>query len=176
MDLEPYARATIIPSRTRYQLQHFVVDQHDTAPMQWRQIVLEAQSLIMNIRISELEMEKAQIEMERLSESDDPIDKIDAEIKRIGMVASERALQAARLELAWLQELADEVGVYTFEQIEADQPEYWALRLNRQASMDQLGTQLGVNPGNLTSMLQAGLITRSDAPEIERVQRHGLAS
>ena len=176
MDLELYARTTIIPSRTRYQLRHFVINQHDTPPMQWRQVVLEAQSLIMNIRLSELEADKTRIEMERLADSDDPIDRIEHEQKRIGLVASERALEAARLELAWLSELADEIGVYTFEEIEADQPEYWALRLNRQASMDQLGTQLGVNPGNLQSMLNAGLITRADAPEIGSPRHGELAS
>lgn len=175
MDLQPYAHTTIIPSRTRYQLRHFVVNQHDTPPMQWRQIVLEAQSLIMNIRLSELEAEKTRIEMERLGDTDNPIEQIELEQKRIGLVASERSLQAARLELGWLSELADEIGVYTFEDIEADQPEYWALRLNRQASMDQLGTQLGVNPGNLQSMLNAGLITRGDAPEIASRQ-NGLPS
>jgi hypothetical protein len=160
MNLEPYAATTIIPSRTRYQLRYFVVNTHDTAPMQWRQIVMEAQSLIQSIRLTELANERTQIEMECLAGSDDRLDQIAYEEKRIGLVSSEMHLEAMRLELGWLSELADEIGAHTFEQIEDDQPEYWSLRLNRQASMDQLGTQLGVNPGNLQSMLQAGLLKR----------------
>jgi hypothetical protein len=158
MDLEPYASTTIIPSRTRYQLRHFVVDQHDTTPMRWRQIVLEAQSLIQSVRLAELQMQRTEIQIDRLSQSDDPLDEISVQEMQIGLVSSRRHLQAMRLELGWLSELADEIGPHTFEQIEEDQPEYWALRLNRQASMDQLGAQLSVNPGNLQSMLQAGLL------------------
>jgi len=176
MDLEHHVALSIFPSRSRYQLRQFVVGQHDTAPMQWRQVMLEAKALITSMRLTELEIQKNAIEMTQLAESDDPVDAIELQKRIIGLEGFRESLETQRLELSWLEEIADEIGPYTFEEIEVDQPEYWALRLNRQASMDQLGTQLGVNPGNLTSMLQAGLITRSDAPEIGRAQRHGLAS
>jgi hypothetical protein len=160
MDLEPYASKTIIPSRTRYQLRYFVVNMHDTAPMRWRQVVLEAQALISGIKLGELYAERTRIEMARLTESDDPIDQISYEEKRIGLVTSERTLEGMRLELEWLSEIADEIGAYSLEEVEENQPEYWALRLNRQASMEQLGSQLGVNPGNLQSMFDIGMISR----------------
>jgi hypothetical protein len=81
-------------------------------------------------------------------------------------VLTERTLQGARMELGWLEELADEIGAYSFDEIEADQPEYWARRLNRQAGLDQLGAQTGINPGNLQSMLGAGLLEH-DSTQLE---------
>ena len=154
---------TIVTVRSRYQLRRFVVGQHDTAPMQWRQILLEAQDLIYKIRMAELSVQKANIEIERLLATNDPLDALEAEEKRLGVVLTERTLQGARQELAWLQELADEVGSFTAEEIEADQPEYWARRLNRQAGLDRLAITEGVSAGNLQSMLSAGLLTK-EAP------------
>jgi hypothetical protein len=92
--------------------------------------------------------------------SGDPIDAIEAEEKRLGIVLTERTLEGARMELGWLQELADEVGEHTHDEIEADQPEYWAKRLNRQAGLDRLAAIEGVSAGNLQSMLNAGLLAK----------------
>ena len=162
MDLDRHNSNTIIPSRTRYQLRHFVIGQHDTAPMQWRQVLIEAQDLAYKIRLAELHIEKARIEAHRLLSTGDPIDAIDAEEKQVGIVLTERTLQGARLELGWLQELADEIGPHTADEIEADQPHYWQLRLNRQAGLDQLAAQNGISTGNLQSMLSAGLLHKED--------------
>jgi hypothetical protein len=158
MNLEPCTANSIIPSRTRYQLRHFVIGPHDTAPMQWRQVLIEAQDLAYKIRLAELDIERKRIEIHKLLSTGDPLDAIEAEEKQLGIVLTERTLQGARMELGWLEELADEIGSYSFDEIEADQPEYWARRLNRQAGLDQLGAQTGINPGNLQSMLGAGLL------------------
>lgn len=131
--------------------------------MQWRQILIEAQDLIYKIRLAEISTQKAVIEIERLLASGDPLDALEAEERQLGVVLTERTLAGARQELAWLQEMANEIGQYTTEQIEADQPNYWALRLNRQAGLDRLALAEGVSPGNLQSMLSAGLLTK-EAP------------
>lgn len=160
MNLTPYVSQTVVTSRSRYQLRNFVVGQHDTAPMRWRQILIEAQDLAYKIRLAEIGVQKAEIEIERLLATNDPLDALEAEERRLGVVMTERTLAGARQELAWLQELAEEVGPHTAEQIEADQPDYWALRLNRQAGLDRMGAVEGVSPANLQSMLNAGLISR----------------
>jgi hypothetical protein len=160
MNLERHTSHTIIPSRSRYTLRQFVIGQHDTAAMQWRQILIEAQDLAYKIRMAELDVEKKRIEIHRLMSSGDPIDAIEAEEKRLGIVLTERTLEGARMELGWLQELADEVGEHTHDEIEADQPEYWAKRLNRQAGLDRLAAIEGVSAGNLQSMLNAGLLAK----------------
>lgn len=143
-------------------MRHFVLGQHDTAPMQWRQILLEAQDLIYKIRLAEIAVQKASIEIERLMSTGDEIDALEAEEKELGVVLTKRTLQGARQELLWLQELADEVGAFTAEEIEADQPNYWSLRLNRQAGLDRLALAEGVSPANLQSMLSAGLLTKEE--------------
>jgi hypothetical protein len=162
MNLVPYVSDTIIPSRTRYQIRNFVVAQHDTAPMQWRQILIEAQDLMYKIRMAELGIEKSKIEIHRLLSTGDPVDAIEAEEKELGVTLTERTLQGARLELGWLQELAVEIGPHTMEEIEADQTEYWDRRLTRQAGLDRMAAIEGVSAGNLQSMLSAGLLHREE--------------
>lgn len=162
MNLEPYISETVIPSRTRYQLRHFVIGAHDTAPMRWRQILLEAQDLAYKIRIAELDIEQKRIEIHRLLSTGDPIDTIEAERKRLGIAITEQNLAGARLELSWVCELADEIGAYTPNQIEADQPDYWTARLNRQAGLEQMAATNGISAANLGSMLNAGLITKME--------------
>jgi hypothetical protein len=164
MNLEPHANQTVIPSRTRFQLRQFVVGQHDTAPMQWRQILIEAQDLAYKIRMAELDVERKRIEIHKLLSTGDPIDAIDAEEKQLGITLTERTLQGARMELGWLQELAHEIGPHTFDEIETDQPNYWQLRLSRQAGLDQLALQQGISQANLQSMLSAGLLNKEDTP------------
>jgi hypothetical protein len=166
MNLEPFTATTVVPSRSRFQLRQFVIGQHDTAPMQWRQILIEAQDLSYKIRLAELDVEKKRIEIHRLMSSGDPIDAIEAEEKRLGIVLTERTLEGARMELGWLQELADEVGEHSHDEIEADQPEYWAKRLNRQAGLDRLAAIEGVTAGNLQSMLNAGLLAKDEQASI----------
>lgn len=158
MDLEKYTSSTVLPSRSKFQLKHFVIGQHDTAPMQWRQILIEAQDLAYKIRSAELSIEKLRLESHRLLSSGDPIDAVDAEQKVIDVLLTERILEGARIELCWLEELAEEIGFHSFEEIESDQPEYWAKRLQRQADVDVLSRQQGIGAGNLQSMLNAGLL------------------
>jgi len=164
MNLEPYTAQTVIPSRTRFQLRQFVIGQHDTAPMQWRQILIEAQDMAYKIRMAELDVERKRIEIHKLLSTGDPIDAIDAEEKQLGITLTERTLAGARMELGWLQELADEIGPHTFDEIEADQLNYWQLRLSRQAGLDQLALQQGISQANLQSMLSAGLLNKEEAP------------
>lgn len=158
VNLDRFANSTIIPSRSRYQLRKFVIGQHDTAPMQWRQVLIEAQDLAYKIRLAEIDIQKKSIEIQRLSASGDPIDALEAEERQLSIALTERTLKGAHMELMWLQEIADEIGAYTFEEIEADQPNYWALRLDRQASLDKLAVAEGISPGNLQALLDAGLI------------------
>jgi hypothetical protein len=169
MNLEPFTATTVVPSRSRFQLRQFVIGQHDTAPMQWRQILIEAQDLSYKIRLAELDVEKKRIEIHRLMSSGDPIDAIEAEEKRLGIVLTERTLEGARMELGWLQELAEEVGEHSHDEIEADQQHYWSLRLNRQAGLDRLAAIEGVSQGNLQSMLNAGLLAKDEQASISNV-------
>jgi hypothetical protein len=162
MNLARYTADTVVPSRTRYQLRHFVIGQHDTPAMRWRQILIEAQDMAYKIRMAELSVEKSRIEIHRLLSTGDPVDAIEAEEKQLGVTLTERTLQGARMELEWLSEMADEIGPHTPEEIEADQADYWRRRLTRQAGLDRMAATEGIGVGNLQSMLSAGLLNREE--------------
>jgi len=161
---------SIFPSRSRYQIRHFVIGQHDTPEMQYRQILLETQDLAYKIRMAELDIEKKRIEIHRLLSSGDPIETITAEEKQLGIILTERTLNGAKLELGYLQELANEVESYTIEEIENNQEEYWNKRLSRQAGLEQMGNTQGISVGNLNSMLQIGMLQKDMGGENNAVR------
>lgn len=158
MDIQKHIEKTVVPSRTRYQLENFVIGQHDTPQMRWRQIILEAQDLSYKIRSAELSIQKSELEKLRLLETGDAIDVLDAEQKAMDIEMTRRTLEGAYLELQWLQEIAERNGPYTIDEIEENQQEYWILRLQRQADTDVLSAQKNISPSNIQSMLNAGMI------------------
>ncbi len=83
MDLQPYTETTVIPARTRYELAQFVIGQHATAPMRWRQLLIEAQDMAYKIRLAELDCQKKRVQIERLLDTGDDIDAIEAEEKSL---------------------------------------------------------------------------------------------
>lgn len=158
MNIEKVVEKTVVTSRTKFQLKFFVVGQHDTKPMQWRQLLIEAQDLAYKIRTAELSLERTSIEIKNLLSTGDPLDLIDAKQKELDRVLTERVLEGAKLEFSWLEEFAEEIGSYSNQEIEDDQQTYWSKRLQRQSDIDVLSRTQGISVGNLTSMLNAGLL------------------
>lgn len=154
-DLEQYARDYVVRERSDYQLRHFVIGQHDTPQMRYRQILLEVKSLVSKIRLAELDVEKNRIKIQRLT--DDPLDQIKAEKLRLGIGVTLDAIEGARRELEFLLDLAKDYPQYTPQDIEDNQEEYWEARLQRQAKIDRMSVQEQISAGNLTSMLFSGL-------------------
>jgi hypothetical protein len=158
-DIQQAAYDYIVRERSDYQLRHFVVGQHDTPQMRYRQILIEVKSLVTKIRLAELDVEKQRIKLNALAE--EPLDLIEAEELRIGIALTLDAMEAAKRELSFLMSLAEEYPQYTQKEIEDNQKEYWEARLQRQATLEQMGMQQGVSSGNLESMLNAGLLHRN---------------
>ena len=166
-DLQIQSSNYVVQTRSDYQLEKFVIGQHDTPEMQYRQILIEAQSLIYNIRSAELNLKKSELEAQKLDATGDPIDAIDAEEKRLGMAYTLIALEGARAELACLENLFKQYPQFTPTQIEANQPDYWKKRLNRQAELDIASSRDGISGANLQSMLSAGLFDNQESKEIK---------
>jgi hypothetical protein len=166
-DIEAISKNYVIRSRTRYQLENFVISQHDTPEMQYRQILIEAQDLIYKIKLTELDIKKAQIKIEKLKDSNDPLDVIKKEKTQLSLAMTQMTLEGAKLELQDLENLFKKYPNYTPEQIEINQPEYWEKRLNRQAQADIVSAQQGISQGNLLSMLSAGLLSQN--PETKEI-------
>jgi hypothetical protein len=160
-ELAKIAQSQIIPSRSRYQLEHFVIGQHDTPEMRYQQILIEGADLTMKIKMAEFAMQKTEIEIANLKLSDDPIKLIEAKEKELGLAYSRLVLESARYEWAVLEDLFKQYPNYSYADIEANQPDYWKARLTRQAEIDRAQATQGISAGNLTSLLNAGLIDRT---------------
>ena len=125
-------------SRTRYQIEKFVIGQHDTAEMQFVQVVRELEKLLSALKIRKLENKKTEIKISQLRKTNDEINLIDAEILEFALKEGELSELAATRELEILLDIYNKMTHFTREQIDASQPEYWQARLGRQANLQML--------------------------------------
>lgn len=145
-------------SRSRYQLEKFVVGQHDSPEMQYYQLVIEANGTSNSIKETELRIEKIKAEAEELRETGKKSDSIEAQIKELSIPELETQLIGQRRELAFMEELFAQYENYTREDIELAQPEYWRNRLMRVGEMQMLGRQGGVDWAHLQALYQADVL------------------
>jgi hypothetical protein len=149
-----------IRERSDYQLRHFVIGQHDTPEMRYRQILIEAKDLLFKIKNAELQLEINKRKIDKLEASKDEVKHLKAAQLRLGVSVTLDALEGARRELDYLVEMSKDYRHYTPDEIEANQPDYWELRLTRQATTDRMALEQGVTAGNLASMMNAGLVQK----------------
>ena len=150
------AIAEIQQPRSRYQLIHFVIGQHDTPEMRFYQLCLELQDMGYKLRLAQLSVRKTEIEIGRLQETGDELDAIEAEEKQVGLEQTRIVMGGAEREIAVLTDLFDESTHYTRDEIEHAQPEYWHARLTRQTNLQIMAG--GVQWAQLDSMRQAGIL------------------
>ncbi len=156
--------------RSRYQLEHFVIGQHDTAEMRFYQLCLELQDMGFKLRMAELNVKKTEVEIARLVATGDDLDAIEAEEKQVGLEQTRIVMRGAERELAILTDLFDESQKFTRDEIEHAQPEYWQKRLTRQTNLQIMAG--GVQWAQLDSLRQAGLLDELIA-ERERQTSNG---
>ena len=164
------AIAEVQQPRSRYQLIHFVIGQHDTAEMRFYQLCLELQDMGYKLRTAQLSVRKTELEIARLLETGDEIDAIEAEEKQVGLEQTQIVMRGAERELAVLTDLFDESQKFTRDEIEHAQPEYWEKRLTRQTNLQIMSG--GVQWAQLDSLRQAGLLDQVIA-ERERQTTNG---
>ena len=150
------AIAEIQQPRSRFQLVHFVVGQHDTPEMRFYQLCLELQDMGYKLRIAQIGVRKAEVEIRRLLETGDELDTLEAEEKQVGLEQTRIVMRGAEREIAILTDLFDESQKFTRDEIEHAQPEYWQLRLTRQTNLQLMSGS--VDAGQLTSLHNAGLL------------------
>lgn len=154
----------ISQSRSNFQLERFVLGQHDTPEQRYKQVVLEVQTLVVALQKNILELQKLDIRIAKLNESDDPIDKIDATILTIDKEVAEIGISGGKKELEYLLSLWDSFEhKYTAEEIEVAQEEYWTKRLHRQASLEAIGNGGKVNWSFLDALNQIGQLPAMDS-------------
>ena len=156
--------------RSRYQLEHFVIGQHDTAEMRFYQLCLELQDMGYKLRMAQLGVRKARVEIARLQATGDDLDAIEAEEKQVGLEQTQIVMKGAQREIAILEDIFNTCQHYTRDEIEHAQPEYWQARLTRQTNLQIMAG--GVQWAQLDSLRQAGLLDELIA-ERERQTSNG---
>lgn len=145
-------------SRSRYQIEKFVIGQHDSPEMQYLQLCTEANVTSNSIKETELTIEKLKAEADELRETEKKSDAIEAKIKELSIPSLETQLIGQRRELAFMEELFSQYQNYTREDIEEAQPEYWRNRLMRVGEMQMLARQGGVDWAHLQALYQADVL------------------
>ncbi len=160
--------------RTAYVLDKFVVGQHDTDETRYSQCVLELQVKYDNIRRAKLNKKKILIKIEELEKKGGEIELIDADLMRIDLEEQDRAMLGALREFEALYKIWQSFPQkYTRQQLDANQPEYWQLRLQRQAYQDMQATgRIGV--GNNEALRQIGMATVPEVGHVRQVEKKYL--
>lgn len=148
-----------VQSRSEFQLEKFVLGQHDTEPMKFFQLILEMQSLYYSARMTMLQAKKTNLEIDRLLATGDEIDAVEAEIKMLDLEQMETTLATSMKEIKILGKKYESLEKkYTREEIEADQAEYWSQRLSRQAILEAVAGGSPSHASHLDALRQIGNI------------------
>ena len=149
--------AEVNQSRSKFQLENFVLKQHDTSEMQYVQCLTELESLYYTVRSVSLKLKKDEIEIKRLRETGDEIDEIEAQLKELGIEQTRLVGVGTFREIKILLDLLKTFPRYTREEIEKAQPDYWNKRLTRQYDL-QVATKDAGAAGHLNSLIQSGAV------------------
>lgn len=168
------AIAEIQQSRSQFQLENFVVGQHDTAEMRFYQICIELQDMEYKLALATLSLKKQRIKIARLRSSVDELDSVKAEILELQAHQTELAMIGAEREVQCLRNMFNESPKFTRSQIEQAQPEYWRARLLRQSELQVLQSKTGIGWAQLDAHRQMGELRQAmdaifvpDVPELE---------
>lgn len=142
--------------RTRFQLENFVLKEHDRPERMFLQAVTELKNLRDGTIIDWLEQQKIKIEIKRLLSTGDEIDAIEATKKQYILGTMQENMKNREREIRVLADVLKKFPkMYTIEDIEAAEADYWEKRLTRQMSEDMVGAQTGINPGNIRAAIEA---------------------
>lgn len=164
------AIAEIQQSRSKFQLERFVLGQHATNEMRYFQTVIELQDMIYKYKNAQISIKKTEIEIQRLRATGDEIDELNAQEKELGLQQTKLVMIGAQREIDYLTELWDSFEhKYTREEIELAQPDYWQARLTNNAKAMLMGGQ-SVNAAHIEAMEQAGVLD-SFVAEVEKTKK-----
>jgi hypothetical protein len=150
------AIAEIQQTRSRFQLERFVVGQHDTPEMRFYQLCIELQDMEYKLANATLEVRKSEVQIARLRATGDEVDAIDADLKALGLEQTRLVMIGAEREVAILREMFAASPKFTRDEIEQAQPDYWRARLLRQSEFQVLQARTGIGWAQLDAHRQAG--------------------
>lgn len=169
------AFAAIQMPRTPYQIEHFVVGQHDTEPRRYVQCVLELQIKYDNIRRAILNRKLIEAQIQKLEARGDEIAQIRADMKRLDIEAQDRAMLGAEREFWALYQIWKSFPhQYTRQEIDAAEESYWQQRLERQAQLD-IAANGRIGVGNADALRMIGEPVGGSASKIEAKEPEQIA-
>lgn len=143
--------------RTSFQLERFVMQEHDLPERKFLQLMMELKSCRDGFIGDCFEMEKLRIEIKRLVKTGDEIDNLEALKKQYLLRQHEENMKFREREITNIVRLINTLPkIYTYDEIEAAESRYWEQRLTRQAFEDMVSAQTGINQGNVRANIQAG--------------------
>lgn len=150
--------AEVQQSRSRFQLEKFVLGQHPTLEMQFYQTCIELQDLIYKYKLAQINLKKQELKIARLRESGNELKELKAQELELGLEQTKITMFGAEREIAHLIDIFNSFPKkYTREEIEQAQPDYWKARLTGNATAMLLGG-VSVNPAHIEAMQQAGIL------------------
>jgi len=143
--------------RTSFQLERFVMQEHDLPERKFLQLMMELKSMRDGFIGDCFEIEKLKIEIKRLIDTNDEIDNLEACKKQYILRQYEENMIFREREIKTIVRLINSLPkIYTYDEIEAAESVYWEHRLTRQAFEDMVSAQTGINQGNVRANIQAG--------------------
>ena len=143
--------------RTSFQLERFVMQEHDLPERKFLQLMMELKSMRDGFISDCFEIEKLKIEIKRLTATNDEIDNLEACKKQYILRQCEENMIFREREIKTIVRLINALPkIYTYDEIEAAESVYWEHRLTRQAFEDMVSAQTGINQGNVRANIQAG--------------------
>ena len=142
--------------RTSFQLERFVMQEHDLPERKFLQLMMELKSMRDGFISDCFEIEKLKIEIKRLLATNDEIDNLEACKKQYILRQYEENMIFREREIKTIVRLINSLPkIYTYDEIEAAESVYWEHRLTRQAFEDMISAQTGINQGNVRANIQA---------------------
>lgn len=143
--------------RTSFQLERFVMQEHDLPERKFLQLMMELKSMRDGFISDVFDIEKMKIEIKRLLAKNDEVDTLEAMKKQYFMRQLEENMIFREREIKTIVQLINSLPkIYTYDEIEAAESRYWECRLTRQAFEDMASAQTGINQGNIRANIQAG--------------------
>lgn len=160
--------------RTNFELQRFVIGQHDTEPRRYAQCVLELQIKIQGLRRAQIVRRQLVRRIQRLETKNTQTSNDAAALLRLDLEDHDHACLGATRELEALQFVFKSFPrQYTREELNEAEAEYWRARLLRQATQDLAATgRIGV--GNQEALRQIGLPAGPSPEYVSAVERRFL--
>lgn len=160
-------------SRTKFQLERFVLGQHPKDERRYFQLLLEIESLYYSLKRQEISIQKLQLEISDLDDDETPMNRLLAAEKSLDLQQAQSNLQGIIKDYEDLIHLYDNLSHhYSLQEIEAAEEEYWIAKLSNNARAMLVGGN-PINPGYLESLEQAGGLENFIA-EVNESQRQAL--